>query len=71
VIKIKGLNPLYRDFPEVFWLLFEAPETGPDAPSVELLIRKFPEMDKAEAERLFGQWQFKKENPKTKTKDKK
>ncbi len=57
MLKITGLNPLYTDHYEVFWLLMDAPDNGPDQPSAELIMRKFPEKPQEEAERLFAMWQ--------------
>ena len=43
MLKITGLNPLYTDHYEIFWALMDAPDNGPDQPSAELIMRKFPE----------------------------
>lgn len=57
---IRGINPLYTEQPEVFWALFDAA-----APSVEMLMREFPEMTQEDAEAAFALWEGIPQSPKT------
>lgn len=48
---LKGLNPLYTEHPEIFWVLFDA-----DEPTVETLLREFPSMSEATAQTMLDYW---------------
>lgn len=48
---IQGLNPLYRDHPDVFWTLFDSAK-----PCVEDILLHH-QISRAEAVRFFALWE--------------
>lgn len=51
--KLKKLSPLYTDYPDVFWMLFDIPEKEQTAATIKA---KFPQYSDALCQNLIDVW---------------